>query len=112
MDPKMRFGLKLTAIRKQRGLTQEKLAEMIDRSTETVSSLERGASYPQTETLIRLSASLSIPLRELVDELDPNPPADPRRIALEATLLATARTLDLRDLAIAVDQVQAFGRHG
>lgn len=112
MDGKIRLGLKLAAIRKQRGLTQERLAEKIDRSPEAVSNLERGGSYPKLETLIRLSASLSIPLRELVDELDPNPPADPSRIALEATLLDAARTLDLRDLEIAVDQVQAFGRRG
>ena len=111
MRGKSRFGLTLAAIRRRRGLTQEDLAALIGRTPAALSKLERGGSYPQMETLIRLSATLAIPLRDLIDELDPNPPTDPRRITLEATLLDTARTLDQRDLEIAVDQVQAFARY-
>ena len=112
MHGRCRLGLTLAAIRRRRGLTQEGLAALIGRTPAALSKLERGESYPQIETLIRLSATLAIPLRDLIDELDPNAPSDPRRITLEAMLLDTARQLDGRDLEIAVDQVQAFTRCG
>jgi transcriptional regulator with XRE-family HTH domain len=48
-------------LRRHRGLTQEGLADLIGRTAETVSMLERGETTPKLETLIRLSASLSIP---------------------------------------------------
>ena len=111
MRGKSRFGLTLAAIRRRRGLTQEDLAALIGRTPAALSKLERGETYPQIETLIRLSATLAIPLRDLIDELDPNALTDPRRVTLETILRDAARTLSQRDLEIAVDQVQAFARH-
>ena len=111
MDEKTRLGLKLAAVRNQRGLTQEVLAAKIDRSVEGLSKIERGENFPQLETLMRLSAILAVPLRDFFDDLEPCPPTDAHRVTLEATLRDAARTLSQRDLEIAVDQVQAFARH-
>ncbi|CAO3372181.1 helix-turn-helix domain-containing protein [Azospirillum argentinense] len=108
MDRKHAFGLRLRAIRKARGLTQEQFAELLDRTTEAVSNMERGVSLPSVETLIRLSENLGIPLRELADALDPAVNANSKRLALESALADRARQLTLRDLEIALKQIEAF----
>ena len=107
MDRKLAFGLRLRAIRNQQGLTQEQLAELLDRSTDTVSSMERGINLPTLETLFRLNEKLGIPLRDLFGALDVTPD-DTRHVELHAALTEHARRLTLRDLEIAVKQVQAF----
>lgn len=108
MDRKHAFGLRLRAIRKARGLTQEQFAELLDRTTEAVSNMERGVSLPSVETLIRLSENLGIPLRELADALDPAVNANSKRVALESALSERARQLTTRDLEIALKQIEAF----
>lgn len=112
MDRKSRFGIKLRTIRKQRGLTQEQLAELIDRSVDAISNMERGISLPTYETLGRLADKLGLPLAEFTASLDEASPADPERVELESRLAEMARGLPIRDLRVAVDQVQALLRHG
>ena len=67
MDEKKTFAYALKTIRKSKGLSQEQLAELIDRSVESVSNMERGRSLPSYETLGRLSESLDVPLSSLGD---------------------------------------------
>jgi transcriptional regulator with XRE-family HTH domain len=59
------FGLKVKKLRKAKGLSQEELAERIDKTVDTISSIERGLSSPRIETAIELSAVLHVPLHEL-----------------------------------------------
>lgn len=110
MDRKTAFGLRLRAIRQAQGLSQEQFAELLDRSTDMVSNMERGINLPSLETLFRLSEALGQPLGTLFAALDEAAHNDRDRVELEATLAETARHLSLRDLRIAVDQVQAFVR--
>ena len=105
MDTKNRVGLRVRLIRKNRGLTQEQLAELIDRSVDAVSLLERGKIYPSFETLERLSERLGVPLKELVDFREGE---DPERVELETALAEAARKLDNRELATAVRQINAL----
>lgn len=111
MDRKSRFGIKLRAIRKQRGLTQEQLAELIDRSVDAISNMERGISLPTYETLGRLADKMGLPLAEFTASLDAAPVADPERVELESRLAEMARNLPIRDLRVAVDQVQVLAKH-
>ena len=67
MDIKSDIGLKIRALRKQKNINQSALAEMIERSPEAVSNLERGVSLPSMETLIRLSQQLNTPLTYFFD---------------------------------------------
>ncbi|CAA6603753.1 Transcriptional regulator [Rhodospirillaceae bacterium LM-1] len=110
MDKKLRFGTQLRAIRKQRGLTQEELAEMIDRSVDAVSNMERGISLPSYETLGRLADRLGIPAKDLTATLEGDETIDPERIDLEARLNDIARSLDKQGLRIALEQIAVLAK--
>ena len=61
----MDFGKKLSDLRKQNGISQEKLAEMVGVSRQAVTKWESGKSNPDTENLIRLAEIFGISLDEL-----------------------------------------------
>ena len=54
------IGRRVTKIRKQRGLTQEKLREKCDLSPQYISNIERSISIPSTETLLRICEVLEV----------------------------------------------------
>jgi len=68
VEKKREIGLRIRAHRLERRLTQEQLAEAIDRSVETISNLERGVSLPNEATLVRLAQVLNIGLDDLFKE--------------------------------------------
>lgn len=106
MDLKERVGAKIKKLRTAQGLTQEALAELIDRSVDAVSQLERGINLPSLDTLERLSERLGVPVRDLFDFGEGE--VDERRASLMASLVLTAKALPTADLAVAVKQVQAL----
>ncbi|MBR1943804.1 helix-turn-helix transcriptional regulator [bacterium] len=65
MNLKKELGEKIKRIRKQRGYTQEQLAEMIDISSRNLSNIELGISFPKPETLENLLKSLNITTQTL-----------------------------------------------
>ncbi len=62
---KLLLAKRLKELRKKRGLTQEKLAELVGRDTKHISKLELAGSYPSLETLDRIANALDIELKEL-----------------------------------------------
>ncbi len=64
---KRSFGGKVQALREARGLTQEQLAERIERSVDTVSNIERGANSTRIETAGRIAEVLGVSLPELFE---------------------------------------------
>ena len=62
---KQLLAIRLKQIRKSRGLTQEKLAELIGRDTKHISKLEIAGSYPSIETLERIAAALNVELKDI-----------------------------------------------
>lgn len=64
----MKFYEKLQLLRKERGLSQEALAEMLDVSRQAVSKWESGISYPETDKLVALSDLFSVTLDSLVKD--------------------------------------------
>ncbi len=111
MDSKSRFGIQLRSIRKRRGLTQEQLAELIERSVDAVSNMERGVSLPGYETLRRLADRLDVPLAELSEAMSADGADDPERVELLARLGDLGRALDTRSLRIAVEHLDSLLRH-
>jgi transcriptional regulator with XRE-family HTH domain len=107
MEAKRAIGIRVREIRKLRGLTQEQLAELLDRSVEAVSLLERGQVSPNFETLERLGERLGISLKDLVDV----PGGDnPRQAELIIQLTEIARTLDEDRLRIAIEQIRSLSK--
>jgi transcriptional regulator with XRE-family HTH domain len=66
MDMRKLVGQNLARIRRQKGLTQEELAEVSGFSQQYLSGLERGARNPTVVTLYELAQALGVNHVELV----------------------------------------------
>lgn len=64
----MSFAENLKFIRKERNITQEQLAEILDVTRQAVSKWESGNGYPETEKLLIISNKLSVSLDYLLLE--------------------------------------------
>ena len=64
MDIRKQVGKKIQKIRKSKGITQEKLAELIGIEPPSLSYIETGKFSPSTETLQKLSAVLDVEMWE------------------------------------------------
>lgn len=62
----MEFNEKLQELRKQRGLTQEELAELLYVSRTAISKWESGRGYPNIDSLKAISKYFSVSLDELL----------------------------------------------
>ena len=65
------FGRSVRSLRKQRGLSQEDLAEACGLSRNYISDIERGVRNPGLLVLVGLAKALKVPLRELAEEIEP-----------------------------------------
>jgi len=64
------FGLILRQARQDKGLTQEKLAELGGLHRTYISLLERGQRTPTLDVLFRLAQALGVSASDLVKELE------------------------------------------
>ena len=64
------FGRHLRELRLARGLTQQRLAAMIDSTHPFISNMERGLTLPGLAMLIRLADALKCNVSDLVKVLD------------------------------------------
>lgn len=97
-----RIGRRVQALRRARGLSQEALAEAIDRSVDTISLVERGRAATRIETAVKLAEALGVDLVALFG--DPLPPQREHPLIEELIELLAGRDPAL--LQIAVDQVR------
>lgn len=65
---KVNFTEKLLTLRKEKGLSQEQLAELLNVSRQAVSKWESGQTYPEIDKLIILSDLFKITLDDLVKD--------------------------------------------
>lgn len=100
------FANKIKALRKARGITQFALAEMIDRSSEAISQIERGKTFPNFESLELLSKALEVPIAEFFDV--PSKTRTPKTQRMLNEVQAVASTLDETLLEIALIQIKAL----
>jgi transcriptional regulator with XRE-family HTH domain len=90
----MTFGEKLQKLRRESGLSQEKLAEQLHVSRQAISKWELGTAAPDTDNIVRLSKFFQVPLEYLMleDCTDPSqaigwraqPQTPPEEIPAEA----------------------------
>lgn len=66
------LGRTIRRLRKQRGLSQEALAEAARMHLNHVSSIERGERNPGFLSLLKLARGLDVPIATLFDEFPPS----------------------------------------
>ncbi len=98
-------------------MTQEEMAEVIDRSVDTVSNLERGIGPMSLKTLSRVAATFGIPVRDLFDAdeaaaAEAAPAGSSARTELQGSLAKLARTLNDYDLETAVEVMKVLSKRG
>lgn len=69
------FGEILIKARKERGITQYRLAKLVDRNPRYISQLEHNKREPRLSTIIMLARALEMDPGELVHEVDKIMPA-------------------------------------
>lgn len=67
INAKNQFAANLRMFRVEKNITQEQLAELIGKSTEHISFLERGERSPSFEIVIDIANALKIPVRDLMN---------------------------------------------
>ncbi|MFC3440119.1 helix-turn-helix domain-containing protein [Sphingobium rhizovicinum] len=100
MNLKDRVASRIKTIRKLRRLTQEQLAQRVDRTVFAISQLERGKSLPSFETLERLSVALEVPVKEFFDDGSEAAGMSPHRLSLTTAVADRVRSM-------ADDQIEA-----
>ncbi len=106
MDKKVVLGARIKAVRKERGWSQEQLAERVGISTQYVSNIERGKENPTLDLLLRLAQALKVSPAEIFDlearGLD--------RKTLQAEIRKVIETQDIERLRIALKVLRAILR--
>ncbi|MBN9079821.1 MAG: hypothetical protein BGN87_13285 [Rhizobiales bacterium 65-79] len=108
MDLKRNIAIRLKAVRKARGLTQNELAERTERSVDAISNIERGKGLPSVETLDVLAKALEIPIAELFSQSLEGRRESAARLVLLARLNDLGRGFGDRDLETAVRLLEAL----
>lgn len=64
MDDKKLLGKKIQEIRKSRGLTQERLAEIVEMEPNSISIIESGRNFPTLSNLVKIANALGVGLSD------------------------------------------------
>jgi len=105
---KQAIGQNVRTARLACGLTQEDLAERINRTTETVSNIERGKNPPSIETLRDIATVLSSSLDMLA--LGADRPVSPARLRHETALIHMLHGFSDADLETALHMLEVFAQ--
>ena len=104
------LGQRLRALRKQRGLSQERLGERSGLSGKFIGEVERGEKSISMDSLYRVSVALEVPMRDLTDVRADKPTAVPSEEAERIFALVSGRRRP-EELRRAYKVLQAiFGR--
>jgi transcriptional regulator with XRE-family HTH domain len=68
MDIKRRFGIRIKELRKQNGLSQEKLANIAEIDRTYLPTIEKGERNVSIEVVERLAKALNVKVKDLFDE--------------------------------------------
>ncbi len=104
------LGQRLRALRKQRGLSQERLGERSQLSGKFIGEVERGEKSISIDSLYRVSVALEVPLRDLTDVRTDKQGAVPAEDAEKIFALVSGRRRP-EDIRKAYEVLRAmFGR--
>jgi len=108
--PQPEFGQRLTALRKERGLSQNQLAKLIGASREVVSYYERRATNPTAEFLEKISKLFEISVGELLGEEPAKACRKPGRVSQLEARFEAARQLPKQRQKFIIDFVDTVLR--
>ena len=66
----VRLGYRMKALRQNAGLTQARRAELIGKSVETISNMERGKTLPGLVTLENMSKKLKVNMQDFFVDIE------------------------------------------
>lgn len=89
------LGARIRTLRKERGLSQEALAQALEVSRQAVTKWEDGSSLPSTANLFALSGFFGVPLAELTGTPEGSAP-------LPGTASISEKTRDKRAKALRI----------
>jgi transcriptional regulator with XRE-family HTH domain len=107
---KIHIAQTIKSARQQKGFTQQDLGELIGRTPESLSNIERAKSIPSVETLVALSTALELPVSALFPELEQSGEASAKRMRMEAEASGIIRSLSDRTLETAIEQLKALAK--
>ncbi|WP_157961392.1 helix-turn-helix domain-containing protein [Microvirga flavescens] len=110
MDLKRHIGARVKSARRDAGLTQAGLAELLDRAVETISNIERGHALPGIDTLARIAALTEVAPVYFLEGLPEFHGESPRRAQQEAEANSLVRGLSDAELTLALRIIRAIKR--
>lgn len=78
-----KFGLRVKELRKQKGLTQENLAELLNIGVRSLGKIETGNSFPAPENLENIIKVLGTTPVEIFDFEHLQPPANLEKLTID-----------------------------
>lgn len=108
MNLKLNIGLKVKAARRDKGLTQEQLAEAIGKAVETVSNIERGHALTGIDTLQQISRVVGKPMAFFFEDVEDERTVSRTRLEAEEQLRTLIRLLDEDELPLAASLLAAL----
>lgn len=102
----MKFGEKLTELRKKEGLSQEELGYKLNVTRQTVSKWELGQTTPEMDKLVELGKIFNISVDELVNETEKT--ANENEVIQDAPVKDKSPRNDKKSLIIIIAIVAIF----
>ena len=102
MRKEQTFGVRLAALRRERGMTQLELAERMGVTDKAVSKWERDLSLPDAASLPRLAEALAVSMEELMQGTVPLRGSPVRARARDVADLALKAVAAAMGIAVAV----------
>lgn len=97
---KKEFGKRVRFIRKERGLTQEKLSEMTDMDPQHFCKMENGSHFPSPKNLVKIAAALNVNIQDLFDFDSQNEILDKITVKI--------KTLEEKELAFLLNTIDSL----
>jgi transcriptional regulator with XRE-family HTH domain len=107
VDLKQAFGTSVRHHRRAAGMTQERLAELVEVLIETIGKIERGAAAPSFDTVEKIAAALGLPSLALFGVGDDATPKGERGKLL-ARIHVTLADMNEDQMARVANMLDAF----
>ncbi|MGO7651725.1 helix-turn-helix transcriptional regulator [Rhizobium ruizarguesonis] len=104
------IGIRIRKLRLLKKLKQRELGELIGRTEDAVSQMERGINVPTLETLVSVSRALAVSLDELVQPIENLGDSDKRRYRLAEAHASLIKMSD-RQLDLATKLLDVMAAH-